>query len=379
MKKIRIAKKLLKTVFAIYFCLTIVVTSLQMYAEYHQTQKAVQEELKTIKDTFHGSLANAIWDMKESQVKEIGDGMLALPFIKGVVINYDDKDGLYRQGEQKASKLSYTFPINYSYKDETQVVGQVTVFSDESVVFERVRFGFIIILINASIKSLVLWFLFLWAFRRFLEQPLEKIVTHISHGDLDHLSLLPDNTKPYEDELTILANTYNVMLSDIKKSRGELKKINHNLEEQISERTQELERSKEAAEIAREIAETANLAKSNFLANMSHEIRTPMNAILGFTEILQNKNTTPEHTRYIESIYSSGQSLLSLINDILDLSKVEAGKFKLEYGPLSMRDLLKDLQTIFYPRVKRKGLELKIDIANNIPPYFLLDETRLRQ
>ncbi len=130
---------------------------------------------------------------------------------------------------------------------------------------------------------------------------------------------------------------------------------------------------------AREAAEAANQAKSEFLANMSHEIRTPMNAILGFTEIVKGKVDDPQLSHYLESIHSSGKSLLSLINDILDLSKVEAGKFRLEYTAVSPQNLFHEMRTVFGQKIVDKGLEFIIAIPPELPKSLLLDETRLRQ
>jgi len=132
-------------------------------------------------------------------------------------------------------------------------------------------------------------------------------------------------------------------------------------------------------EIDKEAAEAANKAKSEFLANMSHEIRTPMNAILGFSEIMKTKISDPKLSHYLESIYTSGQSPLSLINDILDLSKVEAGKMKLEHTAVSPQRLFNEMQTVFSQKIKEKELKLIIDIPPELPRTLLLDEIRLRQ
>jgi signal transduction histidine kinase/DNA-binding response OmpR family regulator len=126
-------------------------------------------------------------------------------------------------------------------------------------------------------------------------------------------------------------------------------------------------------------ANAANQAKSEFLANMSHEIRTPMNAVLGFAEILGNKESDPSKSRYIKNIHSSGKALLSLINDILDLSKVEAGKLVMQYGSVSLAALLEELETIFTKKAQDKGIALSTTLPPDLPPALILDETRLRQ
>lgn len=130
---------------------------------------------------------------------------------------------------------------------------------------------------------------------------------------------------------------------------------------------------------ARKNADAANRAKSEFIANMSHEIRTPMNVILGFTEIMKGKITDPKLSHYLDSILSSGKSLLSLINDILDLSKVEAGKMKLEYNAVSPGRLFNEMRTVFGRQIADKGLDFIIDIPSDIDNLILLDEARVRQ
>lgn len=126
-------------------------------------------------------------------------------------------------------------------------------------------------------------------------------------------------------------------------------------------------------------AHNANRAKSEFLANMSHEIRTPMNAILGFSELLKGLIADGRAQSYLQAITSSGRTLLSLINDILDLSKIEAGKLVLEYDALDVRVILHDVQHIFTQKAEQKGIELKLEISPDLPRSLLLDEVRLRQ
>ncbi len=130
---------------------------------------------------------------------------------------------------------------------------------------------------------------------------------------------------------------------------------------------------------AKEMADVANKSKSEFLANMSHEIRTPMNAIMGFTELLNEQLREPRLKAYVKTIQNASNTLLTLINDILDLSKIEAGKLKIETKPTDLFQLSNEISSIFMMSVKNKGLDFIVSVDETIPKSLLLDEVRLRQ
>jgi len=130
---------------------------------------------------------------------------------------------------------------------------------------------------------------------------------------------------------------------------------------------------------AKEFAERASHAKSEFLANMSHEIRTPMNAIIGFTELLQEQIKEPKLKAFANTIQSAGNALLQLINDILDLSKIEAGKIEIKKRATNPHKLFDELANIFMMNMKKKGLDFIVEIDSTIPVSLMLDTPRLRQ
>jgi len=132
-------------------------------------------------------------------------------------------------------------------------------------------------------------------------------------------------------------------------------------------------------ELAKNIAESANKAKSEFLANMSHEIRTPMNAIIGFTELLYEQIQDNKLKSFVKTIKSAGNSLLLLINDILDLSKIEAGKLSIEKEVCNPHNIFEEISNVFMMNVRNKGLDFMLDVDEKIPHSLLLDSTRIRQ
>lgn len=149
---------------------------------------------------------------------------------------------------------------------------------------------------------------------------------------------------------------------------------------QIAEKAMmDLKEAYKALEAAKQEAEGANRTKSEFLANMSHEIRTPMNAIIGFSDMLTESDLTDDQMEYVKYIKSSGSHLLTLINDILDLSKVEAGKIEIDDIEFSPRSLIKELMVLIQPRAHEKDMKTKILIDEDIPETLMGDSKHIRQ
>jgi len=182
-------------------------------------------------------------------------------------------------------------------------------------------------------------------------------------------------------------------ISERKKAEESLRQAHDQLEIRVKERTEQLARANEAlqAEIivrktteielrqAKEEAESANHSKSDFLANMSHEIRTPMNSILGFTSLLLKSEMSIKQRDFAETVQISGKRLLALLDDILDLSKIEAGKLLLNNTPFDIAEIVKESINLFIPRAQEKGINLILNLGELPPKLVLGDADRVRQ
>ena len=175
-----------------------------------------------------------------------------------------------------------------------------------------------------------------------------------------------------KDETAILGDAFNGMIDNIQERDAKIARHMETLEQTVEDRTRDYR-------LAKEEAESANAAKSDFLATMSHEIRTPMNGMMVMAEMLASADLSTRHRRYAEIITRSGASLLTIINDILDLSKIEAGKLDLETVPFSPERMVEDVASLFWEKARSKGLELAIRVAPETPEQVLGDPTRLNQ
>ncbi len=158
------------------------------------------------------------------------------------------------------------------------------------------------------------------------------------------------------------------MMEDAELAREQLEKVNERLNQVIQH----------AEQSARE-ADLANRAKSDFLATMSHEIRTPLNGVIGFIEMLSDTDLNEEQREYADTVRSSGEALMALINDVLDFSKIESGHLHLEAREFHLIPMLRELSSLFFNDAARKGLGFRVDIGDSVPRLVTGDETRVRQ
>lgn len=209
-------------------------------------------------------------------------------------------------------------------------------------------------LMIAVIVSTIL-ILFLTRLRIYLAK-LHYTMEIIGQGDFSKKLNIPG-----DDELSRIANAIN-------KTTDALRDIHDELNQRLDE-----------ISLAKEKAEAANRTKSVFIANMSHEIRTPLNAVIGFSELLSTHVKDKKQKSWLSAIGTAGKSLLTLINDILDLSKIEADKIKIRYSPCSLRAIVHEVEQVFSILASKKKIQFNTDIDDTLPGALLLDEIRLRQ
>ena len=208
-----------------------------------------------------------------------------------------------------------------------------------------------------------------------LQKPISKPILNL----VDTTKTIAENKdysvraeKTSNDEVGLLIDSFNEMLQKIEDREAELRKHRIHLEDLVNVRTAELTKALEAAE-------AASVAKSDFLANMSHEIRTPMKGIIGMAEFLAETELTADQKDYIDTIQGSADALLVIINDILDYSKIEAGKMRIETISFDLRVAVEDLADLLAIQTQEKGVELIYRFDPEIPARVKSDPGRIRQ
>jgi two-component system sensor histidine kinase/response regulator len=253
---------------------------------------------------------------------------------------------------------------------EDQPFGAIMLEADQRPVWLRLARAVGVMAAALACAMLIAWLLSRRV-RRSIADPIAKLInTAQKVAASQNYTLRIQHQR--SDELGTLIDSFNNMLAQVEGRGQALTHHRDELERQVSVRTEQLEKAKNAAE-------AASRAKSAFLATMSHEIRTPMNGVLGMAEMLLGTGLTETQRNYTQLVKQSGEHLLVIINDILDFSKIEAGKLTVEYINFNLWDLLEDIDTVYTPQAEGKGIAMHFEIANDIPVAICGDPNRLRQ
>jgi signal transduction histidine kinase/CheY-like chemotaxis protein len=216
---------------------------------------------------------------------------------------------------------------------------------------------------------------------RFVE-PVKRLAATAQRVRLNRdfsLRATPPGAGMTHDEIFELIDSFNAMLVEIEQRDTELARHRSSLESMVEQRTEALRLVNHALQQAKEEAEAATEAKSSFLANMSHEIRTPLNAIIGITALLQTEMEEGKRRQFVATLQQSGQALMELLSNILDLAKIEANRFEIEHVRFNLPRLLRECADLVSATAQAKGLALRSSIDPDLPEWAMGDPLRVRQ
>ncbi|MEI8383418.1 MAG: ATP-binding protein [Planctomycetota bacterium] len=346
------------------------------------------------------TLQNAKWDQLESQAELLAlNSAAAVEFIDSVQADrllaalraessvtvaaiysisgelvgaYPSRPAAHEAFADAAALPSGHYILETPVRSDGEVIGKLKFQVDFTTVWRAIR-KYAVLTALVGLGSWIVAVGVALFLQRGIVQPIDRLANVARQvADEDNYALRVEGT--VDGELGDLFRDFNRMLVQIQASKQELQDANDHLEERVASRTAELETACEAAE-------AASRAKSDFLANMSHEIRTPLNAIMGYADLLRRGwvDSPEDRDEMLSTLHSSGKHLMTVINDILDLSKIESGQLQLETRAESPHQLLAEVVSLMRVGFREKNLSLDYNWQGPIPEQVDTDPVRLRQ
>lgn len=392
----RIGRHLIVYIIAFSSLITLCISVVQLFAEYRSLRNALDRELAGV-SIYVPSIASSVWDFDQQQIQRALDALILLPNVVQARIATADT-GLQRSAGKSVADnfVEKTYSLSYNVRGEEKEIGVLTVVASLEGIYQQVIASAISIVLSNGLKTFLVALFMIFLIRRVITRRLEKLEQKIRTLVPDTLPqsplTLPQALPRQVDELDAvdwtldhIAGKLNTAvaalqgmsdelaqrLTEQKVTEAELAGLRQHLEDLIEQRTRQLAEAKEAAV-------TASVSKSAFLANMSHEIRTPLNGILGLAHLIKRSGVTPQQTERLNKIDTAGNHLLEIINAVLDLSKIEAGKFSLEETEVGISSIVANVVSILHERAQAKHLKLMTE-TEHIPRNLLGDPTRLQQ
>ncbi|MBR9870807.1 MAG: response regulator [Gammaproteobacteria bacterium] len=361
-----LALRLLGWVLLYSLVLSLVATGVQMIGEFERQKSRLEASQSRAVGLISGSLSSNLWVLNYSEVAANLDDLRNVPYIQYTRIQ-TSTDQEFSSGTHPVGRaISQTFPLDFksSHLKEPQRVGQLTVVSSVESIYQEILASALINLLYQSIIVMLGTLGLLLIVRVALSRHLEAMADYAAKLNLDALvaPLELRRKKPAQpDELSELEQALNKMRLQILEDTRSLR--------QISVKTRG----------ERDEAVRANQAKNQFLANVSHELRIPLQSVLGYAHLLADTPLDQEQTEYVSTLINASENLSSILNDLLDISSMEAGKLELEEIPFDLRETLNDLVHMLGPRAREKGLAMEMRVDESLPWAVVGDPVRIRQ
>lgn len=380
-------------------CVVLLVTGTFVYVYFQEIRESKIDNLNSIANVIATNSSSALVFDDDQTAKDILEDLRSKKDILAAEIK--DKEGnsfahFSRSGDFEPLKLrSSGGDKHHEFVDDVILVSQ-------NINFDGEHIGYVVLMANTddlndylikriniaglvAIIGIMLAFLLANLLQKYISKPIYKLLNVMNEVK---------NTATYSiraqvnsrDEIGNLSSVFNEMLNEIEKKNQLLSENNNLLQEKVKERTNELEINNEQLRLkndeivmAKIQAEQSKAVKELFLANMSHEIRTPLNAIIGFQQLLKQTALNETQMEYVEAIDFAGKNLLTLVNDILDLSKIESGKLQFEDAEFELNQHINRVIELLQQRAKDKGIQIFSHPDARIPSIVVGDSTRFNQ